>query len=283
MKNYGQFTFKKYTLYKFNTCFKDGKIKNNLMGFYGWLIRISKNNVIDIPKETLTRIWNRRQSKKASREKTTYKKVSSTTVLRWLLKLEKAKLLFVDRKGVNNKYILNTDGSIHPKFFARQKKYTNKRIAKKDSQHIENTSVQELENVHKNNKLTTIKDKDILSNNSCQNHATEKFNYKSYLENQEKIASVKEMLKIIEQGFKIKRVKSTKIKTKVLNVLNYATSITKAKALNYVFIAIDNAREWYYRTRKENYFGKTIKIDKFDNYPQRDSSIILNKLNSLGY
>ncbi|AEB77614.1 plasmid replication protein [Clostridium botulinum] len=286
-KNYGNDNFKKYTLYQFNLCFKDGKVKNSLMGFYSWLIKISKENIINLSKELITKLWNRKQSKKASRENTTYKKVNASTVLRWLQKLENAKLLFVDRTQINNKYILNADGSIHPNIFSQQKKCTEKCTTEKRLQDVATTSVQELDDVYKNNKLNTInKDIDILSNNSCQDHTTvNNFNYKSYLDKQEKVSSVNEMQKIIEQGFKIMHVRSNKIKGNVLgNVLNYYNTITKNKALNYVFAAINNARDLYYKKHKEDWFGKkNTQIDTFDNYEQRNNDIVLNKLKKLGY
>lgn len=270
MKNYGQFNFKKYTIHQFNICFKDGKIKNNLMSFYSWLIRISKNNSINISKDLLTKLWNRKQSKKASREKTAYKKVNASTLFRWLEKLEKAKLLFVDRSNNINKYLLNTDGSIHPNIFLNSKKCTKKCTSKKQPQTLENTSVQELDNVHKNNKLTTII-KDIDINNSCDSTEMTNTVYQNYLKEQEKVSSMQEMLEITEKMFKIMRVKSSRIKGYVMSVLNYATSVSKKHAYKYVAKAIENARERYYRERA-NAFRQYSEEDTFNNYPQREYS-----------
>lgn len=275
MKNYGNYNFKKYTLYQFNTYFKDGKIKNNLMSFYSWLIRISKNNSIDISKNLLTKLWNRKQSKKASKTKTTYKKVNSSTVLRWLHKLEKAKLLFIDRKISKNKYLLNQDGSIHPNIFSSAKKCTSKCTCGKDTQSVITSSLSDITSVSKKEKLSSIKDMDILSI----------YNYKNkYCKNTEYISSQSEMLKIIEQMFRVMRVRSNVIRGRVLNVLNYWNTITKKKAYKYVERAITNAREQYYREHKNAYFNKNHTLrDTFDNYPQRDPDIILAQLHSKGY
>lgn len=271
-KNYGNDNFKKYTLYQFNQNFKDGKVKNSLMGFYSWLIRISKDNSINISKELITKLWNRKQSKKASRENTTYKKVNASTVLRWLQKLENAKLLFVDRSNTTNKYLLNADGSIHPNIFLNSKKCTKKCTTEKQPQTIENTSIHELNNVYKNNKLNTI-NKDIDIYNSC-NHTTEtKMTdevYKSYLDKQEKISNAEELLNIAEKMFKVMRVRSAKIKAYTLNVLNYWETVTKIGAYNYVKKAIENARNRYYREHskyRSNLNSNTV--DSFNNYEQR--------------
>ncbi|WP_242849729.1 plasmid replication protein [Clostridium novyi] len=267
MKNYGQFNFKKYTLYQFNICFKDGKIKNNLMSFYSWLIRISKNNLINISKDLLAKLWNRKQSKKASKEHTTYKKVNASTVLRWLQKLENAKLLFVDRSGNSNKYLLNTNGSIHPNIFKNTKKCTKKCTSKKVTETVENTIVQELNNVYKNNKLNII-NKDIDIYNSYNSTEMTDEVYKNYLRKQEKISNAEELLNITEKMFKIMRVRSAKIKAYTLNVLNYWETVTKIGAYNYVKKAIENARNRYYRERNKYNFTKTT-IDSFNNYEQR--------------
>lgn len=276
-KNYGKFNFKKYTIYQFNQNFKDGKIKNNLMSFYSWLIRISKNNSISISKDLLTKLWNRKQSKKASKEKTTYKKVNASTVLRWLQKLEKAKLLFVDRSNSNNKYLLNTDGSIHPNIFLNSKKCTKKCTSKKQPQTIVNAGVEELDNVYKNSKLNTIA-KDIDTNISCAATEMPEEVYQKYIKDQEKVSSVKDMLEITEKMFKIMRVRSNKIKAYTLNVLNYATTVSKKHVYNYIAKAIENARERYYRERSNYNFNNNI--DSFNNYEQRsyDFNKLENKL-----
>ncbi|GAB6150735.1 plasmid replication protein [Clostridium novyi] len=270
MKNYGQFNFKKYTIYQFNICFKDGKIKNNLMSFYSWLIRISKNNSINIPKDLLTKLWNRKQSKKASREKTAYKKVNASTVLRWIHKLEKAKLLFIDRSSITNTYVLNSDGSIHPNVFKNTKKRTKKCTSQKVTEPVENTSIQELDNVYKNSKLNSnTKDIDIYNSKQVTDMNDEV--YKNYIKDQEKVSNAKEMLEITEKMFKIMRVRSSRIKGYVMSVLNYATSVSKKYAYNYVAKAIENARERYYRERA-NAFKNNTKEDTFNNYPQREYS-----------
>ncbi|WP_242845954.1 plasmid replication protein [Clostridium novyi] len=262
---------KNYTIYQFNICFKDGKIKNNLMSFYSWLIRISKNNSINIPKDLLTKLWNRKQSKKASREKTAYKKVNASTVLRWIHKLEKAKLLFIDRSSITNTYVLNSDGSIHPNVFKNTKKRTKKCTSQKVTEPVENTSIQELDNVYKNSKLNS-NTKDIDIYNSKQVTYMDDEVYKNYIKDQEKVSNAKEMLEITEKMFKIMRVRSSRIKGYVMSVLNYATSVSKKYAYNYVAKAIENARERYYRERA-NAFKNNTKEDTFNNYPQRKYSI----------
>ncbi|CAG7841157.1 hypothetical protein CLOHAE12215_02581 [Clostridium haemolyticum] len=268
-KNYGNDNFKKYTLYQFNQNFKDGKVKNNLMSFYSWLIRISKENIINLSKELITKLWNRKQSKKASRENTTYKKVNASTVLRWLQKLENAKLLFVDRSNTTNKYLLNADGSIHPNIFLNSKKCTKKCTDKKQPQTVVNTSIQELNNVYKNNKLNTI-NKDIDIYNSCNSTEMTDEVYKSYLDKQEKISNADELLNITEKMFKVMKIRSNRIKAYTLNILNYASTVSKKHAYNYVIKAIDNARARYYRERSQyrsNLNSNTV--DSFNNYEQR--------------
>ncbi|KEI18293.1 hypothetical protein [Clostridium haemolyticum] len=264
------YQFKRYTKYQFNKHFRNGKKKLQLMSFYAYLINMSKSKEINISKESLTKMWNRKQSKTASKNNTTYKKVSSTTVLRWLLKLEEAKLLLVKRESNNaNKYILNEDGSISPNFF-KSKKCTEKCTIKNTSQSIDTTTIETIENVHKDYNInTTIKDIDTL--NSCD--ATEMTNtvYENYIKEQEKISTTEEMLKIIEKMFKIMRVRSSRIKGYVMSVLNYATSVSKKHAYNYVAKAIENARERYYKERV-NAFKQYSKEDTFNNYPQREYS-----------
>ncbi|MCD3223924.1 plasmid replication protein [Clostridium botulinum] len=269
-KNYGNDNFKKYTLYQFNSCFKDGKVKNSLMGFYSWLIRISKDNSINISKDLLTKLWNRKQSKKASKEKTAYKKVNASTVLRWIHKLEKAKLLFVDRNNSTNKYLLNADGSIHPNIFSPQKKCTEKCTTEKRLKDVATTSVQELDDVYKNNKLNTInKDIDIHNSKQVTETAMTDEVYHNYLRKQEKVSSMNELLNIAEKMFKIMRVRSGEIKTDVMNVLNYWETVTKKGAYNYVKRAIENARERYYRKRNKRHDNNS-NTDFFNDYEQRD-------------
>ncbi|NFV48377.1 plasmid replication protein [Clostridium botulinum] len=286
-KNYGNDNFKKYTLYQFNQNFKDGKVKNNLMSFYSWLIRISKDNSINISKELITKLWNRKQSKKASRENTTYKKVNASTVLRWLQKLENAKLLFVDRSNTTNKYLLNADGSIHPNIFLNSKKCTKKCTDKKQPQTVVNTSIQELNNVYKNNKLNTI-NKDIDIYNSCVATTETAMNdevYKSYLDKQEKV-NAKELLTITEKMFKVMKVRSNRIKAYTLNVLNYASTVSKKHAYNYVIKAIENARARYYRERSQyrsNLNSNTTVVDSFNNYEQRSYDFDVLEKQLLGW
>ncbi|MCD3217850.1 plasmid replication protein [Clostridium botulinum C] len=275
------YNFKRYTKYQFNKHFRAGKKRNQLMSFYAYLINMSKSKEINISKETLTKMYNRKQSKTASKNQTTYKKVSSTTVLRWLLKLEEAKLLLVKRESNNaNVYMINEDGSLTSNFF-KTKKRTEKCTIKKEPQTLDTTTTEPIENVHKDYNINTInKDIDIYNSKQVTETAMTDEVYKSYLDKQEKV-NAEELLTITEKMFKVMKIRSNRIKAYTLNILNYASTVSKKHAYNYVIKAIDNARARYYRERSQyrsNLNSNTV--DSFNNYEQRsyDFDVLEKKL-----
>lgn len=272
------YDFKKYTNYQFNNHFKNGKTKNKIMSFYSYLATMSDKKEINITKKEITRLWNRKQSKTASKNQTKYKKVASTTVLRWLLKLEKAKLLFVKRDSNNNNiYMLNEDGSITSNFF-KSKKCTEKCTSKKEVETIDTTNTDVIENVHKYKNInTSTKD---LDTNSCftPTESANNFDYKNYINSNKKVDSWDYMNKLLNQAFKILKVRSTYIKNSVISkVYNYYANITKKHAMQYVCNCISSARERNNCNYKKYVLDNCDKtIDSFNNYEQR--SYDFNKL-----